>query len=116
MSETEPLLVACLCAAWCRTCTDYAPGFEALAADVGAAARFVHIDIEDEAELLGDIDVVDFPTLLIARGPRVLFFGPVLPNAQTARRLVEGALQGALAPTGDAQLDALAARLRGFPG
>lgn len=116
MSEATPLLVACLCAAWCRTCTDYAPGFDALAAEFGTAARFVRVDIEDEAELLGDVDVVDFPTLLIARGPRTLFFGPVLPHLPAARRLVERALDNALAPTGAPEHDALAARLQAYAG
>jgi thioredoxin 1 len=38
--------------------------------------RFVWVDIEDESELVGDLDIEDFPTLLLARGGRVLFFGP----------------------------------------
>jgi len=114
----EPLLVACLCAAWCRTCTDYASTFEALAAGFGAATQFVWVDIEDDAERLGDVDVVDFPTLLIARGARVLFFGPVLPHVQAAQQLVERALRDDLGTVADAALDGLAERLRapGAPG
>jgi thioredoxin 1 len=112
MPDDAPLLVACLCAAWCRTCTEYAPTFDALAADLGPATRFVWVDIEDEADRLGDIDVVDFPTLLIARGSRVLFFGPVLPHAQAARQLVERALRDELGAVADAALDGLPGRLR----
>ena len=95
---SAPLLVACLCAAWCRTCDAYrdtlAATRDALArAHPEAALRFVWVDIEDEAALIGDLDVEDFPTLLVARGAAVLFFGPVLPHAQTVDRLVRGLLE-----------------------
>lgn len=107
-----PLLVACLCAAWCGTCRDYRPTFEAEAARAGAAARFRWIDIEDEADLVGDeLDIVDFPTLLIARGAQVLFHGPVLPHAATLQALVQRAASGALAAAPDAAAGALAARI-----
>ena len=62
----EPLLVACLCAAWCRTCDEYEPMFEGLQHRFGKAARFVWVDIEDEDEAMGPVDVENFPTLLIA--------------------------------------------------
>jgi hypothetical protein len=92
------LLVACLCAAWCRTCDAYrdtlAATRDALArAHPAAALRFVWVDIEDEAALVGDLDIEDFPTLLVARGAELLFFGPVLPHAQTLDRLVRGMLE-----------------------
>ena len=102
-------LVACLCADWCDSCREYRATFEALAAQFGGAADFAWIDIEDEADALGDVDVDDFPTLLIADsgGPR--FHGPVTPQMQTAERLIRSALAGELAVCGDA---ALAARVR----
>src|SRR5438105_384451 len=64
---------------------------------------------EVDADALGDVDVENFPTLLIADagGPR--FLGPVTPQAQTAERLIRGALAGELAASGDA---ALAERVR----
>ncbi len=108
----SPLLVACLCAAWCRTCDEYRPTFDALAREFERATRFVWVDIEDDEDALGGVDVVDFPTLLIARGDAIDFYGPVLPHAQTARQLVQRALQGALGAAGDAALAALPARLR----
>ena len=119
--EPEPLLVACLCAQWCRTCDAY---LDTLAATrdamrlghPGAAMRFVWVDIEDESELVGDLDIEDFPTLLLARGDRVLFFGPVLPHAQTLDRLVRNALDNDIAALPAATLApdvrALPARLR----
>ena len=106
------LLVACLCAAWCRTCDDYRPTFDALANEFAGEARFVWVDIEDYQAALGDVDVVDFPTLLIARDDAVDFYGPVLPHAQTARQLVRRALRRELGGVSDAALAGLPARLR----
>ena len=108
----HPLLVACLCAAWCRTCDDYRPTFDALAHEFAHEARFVWVDIEDDEDALGGVDVVDFPTLLIARGDRVPFFGAVLPHAQTARQLVQRAVRGELGAVTDVALAGLPARLR----
>jgi thioredoxin 1 len=93
-----PLLVACLCAAWCGTCRDYAPLLAELGRSMGAPVRTRWIDIEDEAELVDGIDVENFPTLLIARADRLLFFGTVLPHASTLQRLAETALANELAP------------------
>lgn len=107
-----PLLVACLCAAWCRTCDEYRVTFDALAREFDREVRFVWVDIEDDEQALGGVDVVDFPTLLIAHGDAVDFYGPVLPHAQTARQLVRRALQGALSTVPDAALAGLPARLR----
>ncbi len=59
---------------------------------MGAPVRTRWIDIEDEADLVDGIDVEDFPTLLIARGERLLFFGTVLPHSSTLQRLAETAL------------------------
>jgi len=98
----DPLLVACLCAQWCRTCDAYRDTLLAarqtlqLHADI--AARFLWVDIEDESELVGDLDIEDFPTLLLARGDAILFFGPILPHAQTIDRLLRGAVAGELPP------------------
>ena len=70
--DDETLLVACLCARWCGTCRAYEPVLDALARLHAAAVQCVWVDIEDEAETLGDVDVEDFPTLLIARGNALL--------------------------------------------
>lgn len=81
-------VVACLCAAWCGTCRDYRTNFDALAAR-HPDKRFVWIDIEDQADVVGDFDVENFPTLLIQRGDTVTFFGTVLPDSQLAHRLIQ---------------------------
>lgn len=96
-------VVACLCAAWCDTCCSYRNSFDQLAAR-HPDKRFIWIDIEDHADIVGDIDVENFPTLLIQRGDTVAFFGTVLPDARLADRLVQ-----AQAEKSDAELRAEAA-------
>lgn len=90
MSSTE-LDVVCLCAQWCGTCRDYLETFAQLQA-AKPGHRFRWIDIEDEADVLGDIDVETFPTLMVARQGVVLFAGPVLPRLGDATRLLEAQL------------------------
>ena len=112
MNDALPLLVVCLCAQWCGTCRDYVATFEAAAPGFGAAIQWRWIDIEDEAALLDGVDVENFPTLLIARDERVLFFGTITPQPQTLARLLGSALAGELprvAPEPD--VDALLRRL-----
>ena len=111
--ETRPLLVACLCAEWCGSCRDYRPVFDALAASGAADTIFRWVDIEDEAELAGDIEVASFPTLLIARGADVLFMGPVTPHAKTAAALIERARAGQLAAAPDETAMRLARAIAG---
>ena len=68
----------------------------------------------EESDLVGAIDVDNFPTLLIARGTEVLFFGTVTPHASTLARLKQAALEGQSHLGGeapDAEVRALAARL-----
>ena len=66
-------------------CRDYRATFEALAAQFAAQADFAWIDIEDEADALGDLDIETFPTLLIADGSVLRFLGPVTPQAADRR-------------------------------
>ena len=88
MLDTPSLDIVCLCADWCGTCREYAQVFEALQQAL-PAHRYRWIDIEDEADALGDIDIETFPTLLVAHAGRVLFAGPVLPRLGDAQRLIE---------------------------
>ncbi len=88
------VLVACLCAAWCGSCRDYRPLFDQLAAQFDGQADFVWVDVEDEADRLGDLDVESFPTLMIAVGEALHFVGPVVPQLGTAVRLLRSALGG----------------------
>lgn len=81
-------IVACLCAGWCGTCTTYRATFEALAAR-HPDKHFVWIDIEDQADVVGDLDVDNFPTLLLQKNDVVAFFGTVLPDPALAERLIQ---------------------------
>lgn len=112
MTSAPPLLVAGLCAQWCGTCREYLPMFERQGEAFGAKTRFEWVDIEDHDEVLGALDVENFPTLLIARGDAVLFYGVVMPHEQTLARLVQTALAGDLKPVDDPQLAGLPQRVR----
>jgi hypothetical protein len=99
-------LVACLCAAWCRTCDDYR-NVMAAAAHAHPGLRFVWVDIEDHAAALDDPqgaadDIEDFPTLLITRAGEPHFFGTVTPQPGVLGRLVDQAAAGALPALADA--------------
>jgi thioredoxin 1 len=85
--EDDTWTVACLCAAWCDTCQAYRATFDALAAR-HPRQHFIWIDIEDQADVVDDFEVENFPTLLIQRGARVAFFGIVLPELRVAERLL----------------------------
>ncbi|MBJ7313025.1 thioredoxin family protein [Rugamonas sp. CCM 8940] len=99
----ERWIVACLCAAWCGTCASYRAQFEEVAAR-HPDKFFLWIDIEDHADVVGDLDVDNFPTLLIQRHDVVAFFGTMLPDPHLAHRLVQ-----AQAEQSDEELAALAA-------
>ena len=79
--------VVCLCAQWCRVCDEYRGLFDALALET-PQARFVWVDVEDDDEIAGDLDVETFPTLLIADGAHARFLGPLLPQAPVLARLL----------------------------
>jgi len=81
-------IVACLCAAWCGTCSSYRAAFDGLAAR-HPDKTFVWIDVEDQADVVGDLDVDNFPTLLVQRGDAVAFFGTMLPDPKVADRLIQ---------------------------
>jgi thioredoxin 1 len=86
--EGSPLVVVSLCAAWCDACSEFRASFERI-----AAARpeivFAWLDIEDDSDVCGDIDVENFPTLAIYRGDALLHFGVSLPQEGTVARLVD---------------------------
>lgn len=88
LARPDTWLVACFCAAWCNTCTEYRPKLQALA-DARPQHVYAWIDIEDEPDLLGDEDVENFPTLLIQAGGRVLFYGPMLPHIGHLERMLD---------------------------
>ena len=88
MEEDAGWQAVCLCAAWCGVCREWTPVFEALAAS-HPQVRFDWVDVEDEADALGDVDVETFPTLLIADRAAPRFFGPVQPSAVQVGKLLD---------------------------
>jgi len=97
LAAHDGLVVACYCAAWCDTCTQYRPAFEALAGRM-PAHLFVWVDIEECEALLGDEDIENFPTLLLQSQAGNLFFGPLPPHAEHLERLLRGAQNAGLQP------------------
>ena len=104
--------VACLCAAWCGVCRDWLPVFTEQAR-LHPQLRFAWVDVEDEDEAMGDIDIETFPTLLVARGDDVLFLGPIPPSTtQLARLLATLQAQPVRSPGLAREADDLLQRLR----
>lgn len=88
--ETKALhwSVVCLCAAWCGVCKSYESDFRALATRF-PGVDFHWVDVEDQADAMGDVDVETFPTLLIAQGPQVHYFGAMLPQIEVLARQIQ---------------------------
>jgi len=85
VSGNEELLVVCLCAAWCKACSEFRDTFDRLAqADPGA--HFVWLDVEDDSALIGDIEIENFPTLAVFRGETPLFYGVTMPQEGVVAR------------------------------
>jgi thioredoxin 1 len=103
--------VVCLCAAWCGVCREWDAVFRALAPDHPQVA-FAWVDVEDDDDAMADMDIETFPTLLVAHGDRVRFFGPVVPSAPQVRQLLARLRQEPAAGRGDAAAAALLERLR----
>jgi len=106
-----PLLVACLCAQWCGSCREYRSLFDEVAASF-AESDFAWVDIEDHAALVEPVEVENFPTLLIATTDGARFFGPLMPHKETLARLLRAQTESPTPLLVDAQVQALAQRLR----
>lgn len=106
--------VVCLCAQWCDLCRDYRKLFDDAAAR-HPALEFRWIDIEDEADLTGDMEVETFPTLVIADNTgRLIFAGALAPQPGVLERLlVSAAESGHVRPVQDPEASALLARMVG---
>jgi len=79
--------VIALCAEWCNVCREWRAAFNEVAG-MRADMKFAWVDVEDEADAMGDVDIETFPTVLVGRGADALFLGPVQPSpAQLARLL-----------------------------
>jgi thioredoxin reductase (NADPH) len=83
-----PLVVISLCAAWCHVCREFREALERIAVK-HEDAQFVWLDIEEDHEVCGDIDVENFPTLAVFRGDVPLHFGVSPPQEATVARLID---------------------------
>ncbi|MDR0379743.1 MAG: thioredoxin family protein [Candidatus Accumulibacter sp.] len=92
MSDSDDFAVLCLCAEWCGTCREYRAGFERLA-DRFPGVHFLWRDIEENAEQLGNLEIENFPTILVRRREWILFFGAMSPQTGHLRRLIETFLE-----------------------
>ena len=109
------VLVVCLCAEWCGVCGDYRQRFFQMQSSF-PQARFLWLDVEDEADLLHPLDVENFPTLLLVVGDEPRFFGPVTPQLETLERLIRAQIEDATAPALASRAVAdLVARIRAAP-
>ena len=107
--------LACLCAAWCRLCDGYAEVFDATVAELRRTRprlRSHWIDIEDEADLVGDLDVETFPTIVLADAAGVRFAGALTPQPAVLLRVLGAALAGGAALADAAAARGVAERLR----
>ena len=82
------LVVMSLCAAWCDTCNEFRAAYERIA-NARPRIAFVWLDIEDDAAIVGDVDVENFPTLAVYRGREPVHFGVSLPHETTIGRLID---------------------------
>lgn len=112
LPASEPLDVICLCAQWCGNCRDYLPVFEALRERLSAGVRQSWVDVEDASEVLGEVEIENFPSVLLLRGEVPLFLGPVVPQAAVLLQLVQTAREGRLQPLADLPAQALGRRMR----
>lgn len=102
--------VICLCAEWCGVCREWRSIFSEAAA-AHPDLRFAWIDVEDEAEAIGNVDVETFPTLLIARGASPRFFGPVPPSLAQLSRLLDSLAEDGAPQRENSDAAALLARI-----
>ena len=84
--------VICLCAEWCGVCREWRDAFTQAAA-AHPELRFAWVDVEDEADAMGDVDIETFPTVLIAHEGKPQFFGPMQPSGGQFTRLIASLLE-----------------------
>lgn len=80
-----------------------------------AFSQWYWVDIEDLADVVDpddNLDLDNFPTLLVAHKGRPTFFGPLTPQAQTLQRLLQSKLTDQAPVLTDPDAAALLQRLQ----
>jgi len=93
LRDPPAMLVVGLCAAWCDTCEEFRATFARIAAS-RPMALFIWLDIEDDSEIVGDVEVEDFPTLAVFSAAGTLHFGASLPHPGVVERLLDALERG----------------------
>ena len=84
-TSSAPVAALCLCAQWCGVCREFRQIFDAARA-IHPHILFDFVDVEDEAELLDELDIETFPTLVLGTAERIVFAGPILPQPGALER------------------------------
>lgn len=95
-TPASALVVVSFCAAWCGTCREFRPLLDKLAEEQPHTV-FAWADVEDDADLAGDVDVENFPSLAIFRDGQPLYYGVTLPQTHVVAQLLRAA-ESARAP------------------
>jgi thioredoxin 1 len=112
LGDPASATVVAFCAAWCDACAEFRATLERIA-QARPDTIFVWLDIEDDSEICGDIDIENFPTLAIFRGERLLHYGVSLPLQGAVSRLIdEGAARHVIEVSGPRAVSDLPHRLR----
>lgn len=81
------MLVMILCAAWCGTCSGFQDAAENLAG-LFPEMTVLWIDVEDNSDVSGEIDVMNFPSLAVFRDGIAVHYGVSLPHQGVVKRLL----------------------------
>jgi thioredoxin-like negative regulator of GroEL len=96
LENHTPLTILCLCAQWCVICREFEPQFRHLR-DAQPEHHWRWIDIEDHDAVLSDLDIQNFPTIVILDGAgEMCFAGTIEPRMDMLQRLVRSAQDGQL--------------------
>lgn len=82
--------VICLCAAWCSVCRDFIETYRS-AQEGDPNVVYELLDIEDDVERLGEVEVENFPCVLVGAQGEPVFFGAIAPNRASLERLIRKA-------------------------
>ncbi|AWD32622.1 hypothetical protein CKSOR_00516 [Candidatus Kinetoplastibacterium sorsogonicusi] len=80
-------MIVCFCASWCSTCIDYKKKLEIFSNSI-TEYSFIWLDIDDHEHLIGDIEIENFPTILIKKSNKNVFFGTISSNILVLEKML----------------------------